>query len=160
MASLRPRRRSVVVVAFALVVLALAGIGAWLFLNKPQTRSAGKLCEKLSDVNSLSSSLVTLDPTTLGPQVAELQRATEVAPSAIQAQMTVLTTFVEEIADAVRASPTDKKAALTNALAERQDRVDEVTIAGQAVEAWSLTNCGAPLRSTTTQKSSTTTTRR
>jgi len=160
MASLRPRRRSVVAIVLALVVLALAGIGVWSFLNKPETRSTEKLCEKLGAVNSLSSSLVTLDPTTLGPQVAELQRATDVAPSDIRAQMTVLTTFVEEVADAVRASPTDKKAALTNALAARQDRVDEVTVAGQAIEAWSLTNCGMPLRSTTTQKSSTTTTRR
>jgi len=87
-------------------MLALAGFGAWAFLNKTETRSTEKLCEKLSAVTALSSSLVTLDPTTLGPQVAELQRAMEVAPSDIQAQLTVLTTFVEEIADAVRASPT------------------------------------------------------
>lgn len=155
----RPRRRSAIVLAVALVLLVSAGIAIWLFVKNPQTRSAEKLCVQLGQVTSLSSSLATLDPTTLGPQVAELQRAAEVAPSDIQAQMTTLAAFVEEIADAVRASPTDKKAALTAALAIRQDRVDEITAAGQAVEAWSSTNCGTTLRSTTTQKSTSTTRR-
>jgi hypothetical protein len=115
------------------------------------------LCEQLGSITSLSSSLVTLDPTTLGPQVAELQRATAVAPADISSPLTELASFVQEIADAVRASPVDKKAALTAALAERQDRVDEVTAAGQAVESWTIANCGVPLRSTTTQRSSPTT---
>lgn len=159
MSATLPRRRSVVVLAIALVVLVAAGFGIWFFLKKPQTRSAEKLCTQLGQVTSLSSSLVTLDPTTLGPQVAELKRAADVAPSDIQAQMTILATFVEEVADTVRASPTDKKAALTAALAARQDRIDEVTTAGQAVEAWSSTNCGTTLRSTTTQKSTATTRR-
>jgi hypothetical protein len=146
----------VLVIVVALFVLAAAGVGLWMVLKKPETRSAEKLCTQLGAVTSLSSSLVTLDPTTLGPQVAELQRATSVAPSDIQAQLTVLASFVEELADAVRASPVDKKATLVAALAERQDRVDEVTAAGQAVEAWAITNCGVPLRTTTTQISSTT----
>jgi hypothetical protein len=150
----------VLVIAVALFVLAAAGAGFWMVLKKPETRSAEKLCTQLGAVTSLSSSLVTLDPTTLGPQVAELKRATSVAPSDIQAQLTVLASFVEELADAVRASPVDKKATLVAALAERQDRVDEVTAAGQAVEAWAITNCGVPLRTTTTQRSSTTATRR
>jgi hypothetical protein len=149
-----------VLVVITLVVLAVAGAGLWMVLDRPETRSAEKMCAQLGAVTSLSSSLVTLDPTTLGPQVAELQRAAAVAPSDIQAQMTVLASFVEELADAVRASPVDKKATLVAALAERQDRVDEVTASGQAVEAWAITNCGVPLRTTTTQKSSTTTTRR
>jgi len=149
----------VLVIVVALCVLGAAGVGLWMVLKKPETRSAEKLCTQLGAVTSLSSSLVTLDPTTLGPQVAELQRATSVAPSDIQAQFTVLASFVEELADAVRASPVDKKATLVAALAERQDRVDEVTAAGQAVEAWAITNCGVPLRTTTTQKSSTTTRR-
>lgn len=147
------------VIVVALCVFGAAGVGLWMVLKKPETRSAEKLCTQLGAVTSLSSSLVTLDPTTLGPQVAELQRATSVAPSDIQAQLTVLASFVEELADAVRASPVDKKATLVAALAERQDRVDEVTAAGQAVEAWAITNCGVPLRTTTTQKSSTTTRR-
>ena len=155
MPSPRPRPRAVLVI-IALVVLAVAGAGLWMVLKKPETRSAEKLCTQLGAVTSLSSSLVTLDPTTLGPQVAELQRAAAVAPSDIQAQLTVLASFVEELADAVRASPVDKKATLVAALAERQDRVDEVTAAGQAVEAWAITNCGVPLRTTTTQISSTT----
>lgn len=148
----RPRRRSLLIVAFGLALLGLAGAGVWMVLERPQTRSAEGLCEQLGQVTSLSQSIVTLDPTTLGPQVAQLQRAAAVAPSDIEAQITVLSTFVTEIADIVRASPTDKKAALTAALAERQDRVDSVTVAGQAVEAWSLANCGSTLRTTTTAK--------
>ena len=159
MASFRLRSRSFLIFLVVLAIVAIAGIGVWLVIDKPQTRYAEKLCTQLGEITSLSSSLVTLDPTTLGPQVAELQRAADVAPSDIQAQMTTLSTFVEEIADAVRASPVDKKTALTAALAERQERIDEVTAAGQAVEAWSVTNCGVPLRSTTTQKSTSTTRR-
>ena len=143
----------------ALFVLAAAGVGLWMVVKKPETRSAEKLCTQLGAVTSLSSSLVTLDPTTLGPQVAELQRAASVAPSDIQSQLTVLASFVEEVADTVQASPVDKKETLVAALADRQDRVDEVTAAGQAVEAWAITNCGVPLRTTTTQRSSTTTRR-
>jgi hypothetical protein len=149
----------VLVIVIALFLLAAAGVGLWMVVKKPESRSAEKLCTQLGAVTSLSSSLATLDPTTLGPQVAELQRATSVAPSDIQAQLAVLASFVEEIADTVRASPVDKKETLVAALAERQDRVDEVTAAGQAVEAWTITNCGVPLRTTTTQKSSTTTRR-
>lgn len=159
MASLRPGRRSAVLVAVTLVVIAIAGGTVWALKDKPQVRSAEKLCTQLGAVTALSSSLVTLDPTTLGPQVAELERAKEVAPTDIDSQLTVLADFVQEIAEAVRASPVDKKTALTAALAERQGRVDEVTAAGQAVESWSIANCGVPLRSTTTQKSTTTTRR-
>ena len=159
MPSPRPRPRAVLVIVIALFLLAAAGVGLWMVVKKPESRSAEKLCTQLGAVTSLSSSLATLDPTTLGPQVAELQRATSVAPSDIQAQLAVLASFVEEIADTVRASPVDKKETLVAALAERQDRVDEVTAAGQAVEAWTITNCGVPLRTTTTQKSSTTTRR-
>jgi len=159
MASLRPGRRSAVLVAVTLIVLAIAGGTVWALKDKPQVRSAEKLCTQLGAVTALSSSLVTLDPTTLGPQVAELERAKAVAPADIDSQLTVLADFVQEIAEAVRASPVDKKAALTAALAERQGRVDEVTAAGQAVESWSIANCGVPLRSTTTQKSTTTTRR-
>ena len=159
MASLRPGRRSAVLVAATLVVIAIAGGTVWTLKDKPQVRSAEKLCTQLEAVTALSSSLVTLDPTTLGPQVAELERATAVAPADIDSQLTVLADFVQEIAEEVRASPVDKKAALTAALAERQSRVDEVTAAGQAVESWSIANCGVPLRSTTTQKSTTTTRR-
>ena len=152
MSAARPSRRSLILFALVLVALAAVGIGVWAFAEKPQTRSAVKLCEQLTQVTTLSTSIVTLDPTTLGPQVAELQRATSVAPSDIQAQLTVLATFVQEIADAVRASPVDKKAALTTALAERQARIDEVTAAGQAVEGWTITNCGTSLRTTTTRR--------
>jgi len=159
MASLRPGRRSAVLVAVTLVVIAIAGGTVWALKDKPQVRSAEKLCTQLGAVTALSSSLVTLDPTTLGPQVAELERAKAVAPADIDSQLTVLADFVQEIAEAVQASPVDKKAALTAALAERQGRVDEVTAAGQAVESWSIANCGVPLRSTTTQKSTTTTRR-
>jgi len=152
MSSTRPSRRSLILFLLTLAILTAAGIGIWAVAKKPQTRSATKLCEQLAQVNTLSTSIVTLDPTTLGPQVAELQRATGFAPSDIQAQLTVLTTFVQEVADAVRASPVDKKAALTTALAERQGRVDEVTAAGQAVEGWTITNCGTSLRTTTTRR--------
>ena len=138
-----------------LIVIAGGGTAFWFFTSKPEPRSAERLCERLSGVASLSQSIATLDPTTLGPQVADLQRAADIAPSDIEPQLNVLSKFVQEIADVVRASPTNKKEALTSALADRQARVDEVSAAGQAVEAWSIANCGTPLRSTTTARATT-----
>ena len=153
------RTRSVVVLVAALAVIAIVGGAVWAFKGRGETRSVEKLCAQLASVTSLSSALVTLDPTTLGPQVAELERAVDVAPSDIAPDLAVLATFVEEVADLVRASPVDKKAALTSALAERQDRIDQVTASGRAVEQWSVDNCGAPLRTTTSQRVTTTTRR-
>lgn len=150
MATRQPRRRSLTVLVVLAVVSVLGGGAVWYFLSRPEPRSAPKLCSELSQVASLSQSIVTLDPTTLGPQVAQLQRAVEVAPSDIQAQLSVLASFVEELSEAVRAAPTEKKEALVEALAQRQTEVDAVTVAGQAVEAWSVANCGSPLRTTTT----------
>jgi hypothetical protein len=152
MTSKRPRRRKAFLLLVVLVVFAVAGSALWYFTNRPEPRSAERLCERLSGAASLSQSIATLDPTTLGPQVAELQRAVDAAPSDIEPQLNVLSKFVQEVADVVRASPTDKKEALTAALADRQSRVDEVSTAGQAVEAWSIANCGTPLRSTTTAR--------
>ena len=145
-------RRPLILFLLVLVILAATGIGIWAFAKKPPTRSAAKLCEQLAQVDTLSTSIVTLDPTTLGPQVAELQRATSIAPADIQAQLSVLATFVQEVADAVRASPVNKKDTLVAALAERQGRVDEVTAAGQAVEGLTIANCGTSLRTTTTRR--------
>jgi len=153
------RTRSLIILGVILVLVAIAGAAIWAFGPRAESPSAEKLCERLASVASLSSAMVTLDPTTLGPQAADLRRAVDVAPQEIRADLETLATFVTEIADEVRESPVDKKAALTAALAARQDRVDTVTAAGRSVETWTLDNCGAPLRTTTTQQASTTTRR-
>lgn len=150
------RTRSFVALGLVLALVAALGAGIWLLRGRSETRSPEKLCARLAPLTTLSSAFVTLDPTTLGPQVSELQRAADVAPKEIRADLDVLATFVEEVADAVRAAPVDKKAALTAALADRQDRIDAVTAAGRSVDEWSTNNCGAPLRTSTTQRSSTT----
>lgn len=141
-----------------IVVAAVAGVFLWVTRERAPERSATAFCTELAATNGLDGALVTLDPTRLGPLVSALERASKVAPPDIAAQVATLSTFVGEVTDAVRAEPTDKKKALADALAQRQERIDEVTAAGRAVEDWSLTNCGTTLRSTTTTTSRSTTT--
>ena len=146
-----PSRRIVIATSIAIVVVGIVIAGSMWFVDSRRTeRSAPALCAQLSQASSLDSALVTLDPTMLGPQVSALQHARDVAPPDIEPQLAQLTAFISEIAEQVRAANTDKKKALVDALAARQDRIDVITADGQALEAWAITNCGAPLRTTTT----------
>ena len=153
-----PSRRIVIISAVAIIIVGAVVAGAmWFADSRRVERSAPALCARLAEASSLDSALVTLDPTMLGPQVSALQHALEVAPADIEPQLAQLTVFVGEVADQVRASNTDKKKALVDALAARQDQIDAITADGQALEAWSITNCGTPLRTTTTSSTTTTT---
>lgn len=155
-------RRRTAYLVLAVVVVGAIGVGAWLWTtrDRPPERSVPALCERLAATNGLDTAIVTLDPTRLGPLVAALERSVPVAPDDIAAPLSTLATFVREVTDDVRREPTDKKQALVDALAARQDRVDAVTEAGTAVEQWSRTNCGTGLRPTTSTTARTTTTRR
>lgn len=147
-------RRRVLFAVAALFLVAGSVVGTWLWLAHERTvnRSAAALCERLAETSGLDAAIVSLDPTRLGPLVAALEASVEVAPAEIVEPLVVLSTFVGEVADVVRAEPTDKRAALVAALAARQDRVDEVGAAGRAVEGWNSSNCGTTLRSTTTRR--------
>lgn len=159
MATAGGRRRLVLLILTAAVIVAVAA-GAVVVGRNEQTRSASALCQRLSDAASLDDAIVTLDPTTLGPQIAALERALDAAPDDIRPQLAELTEFVREIGDEVRAANTDKKQVLADALAARQDRIDAITADGQALELWSITNCSTPLRGTSSSSSSTNTTAR
>lgn len=155
MASLR--RPSLIAWAFlAVIVISAVGYGVYRYVStQPVERSAAKLCEELAKAQSLDQAIVTLDPTILGPEVSALEQAAKVAPSEIKAPITALAAFVAELAEEVRATNVAKKDALVEALASRQDRIDEITADGQAVEAWSITNCSLPLRASSTSTSTT-----
>lgn len=147
-------RRRVLLAITAIFVIGVVGAGVWLWIAEETTspRSAAALCERLAETSGLDDAIVTVDPTRLGPLVSALERATQSAPPEIAEQLDILTTFVVEVADEVRAEPTDKRGALTEALAARQDRIDTVSAAGAAVEQWNGANCGTSLRSTTTRR--------
>ncbi|MBU3702519.1 MAG: hypothetical protein FGM58_10800 [Acidimicrobiia bacterium] len=147
-------RRRVLLAITAIFVIGVVGAGVWLWIAEETTspRSATALCERLAETSGLDDAIVTVDPTRLGPLVSALERATQSAPPEIAEQLDILTTFVVEVADEVRAEPTDKRGALTEALAARQDRIDTVSAAGAAVEQWNGANCGTSLRSTTTRR--------
>ena len=138
----RRLRRGVVVVLVVVALVVVVG-GAVLVVRARQVdRSVEALCEELTEAQDLDQSLTTLDPTTLEPQVRALQRAQQVAPSDIEPSVAVLARFVDELADEVDRSEGDRSDALTAALEARQDRVDEVTVAGTTVQAWAQANCG------------------
>ena len=147
-------RRRILLGLAVLMVLAVAGAGAWLWFTEERApaRSPALLCDRLSEASGLDDAIVTGDPTRLGPLVSALERATQGAPPEIAAQLDVLTTFVVEVTDEVRAEPTDKRRALVDALAARQDRIDAVSSAGAAVEEWTRVNCATSLRPTTTRR--------
>lgn len=159
MADASGRRRRLLVITAIVVVVVGIGAAVWVGVSRRQPdRSAAMLCERLAEADALDSALVTLDPTVLGPEIAALERAVEVAPDDIRPQLSELADFVAEIGAEVRAAPTDKKAVLVEALAARQDRIDTITADGRAVELWAQTNCGASLRATSSTTSSTTST--
>jgi hypothetical protein len=145
----------------AVVVVAAVAVGAVLFVRSRQVeRSTEALCAELTAAQDLDQSFTTLDPTTLDPQVTALRKAAEVAPSDIAPSVDTLAEFVGELADAVDDAGGDPTEALTTALEARQDRVDAVTAAGSAVQAWAAANCGLDLGrtgTTTTTTAATTT---
>jgi hypothetical protein len=108
-------------------------------------RSAEALCRQLTEAQDLDQSFTTLDPATLDPQLAALRRAKAVAPDDIRVQVATLADFVDEVAADVEGTEAEPDEALATALSGRQDEVDGVTAAGQAVQAWAATNCALSL---------------
>ena len=132
----------------AFVVLGLIAVGvavATIVRSRQQERSAPALCERLSQAQDLDASLTTLDPATLAPQVQSLDRAKAVAPADVRASVVTLADFVSGIADEVEGADGDRRAALADALASRQDQVDAVGTAGREVQMWARDNCGISL---------------
>ena len=148
----QPRRlRRFLLIAGTLLFVVVAGAGAFIYVQtRAETASVPVFCERLALAQDLDKSFASLDPTTLGPQTGALQRALRVAPAEIKPQLARLTLFVEQLSDAVRAAPTNKRAALTQALADRQGEIDEISAAGRAVQDWSWANCGIALNETAT----------
>ncbi|HEY6530802.1 MAG TPA: hypothetical protein VIY72_00765 [Acidimicrobiales bacterium] len=142
-----PRRlkRGVLVAAVVVLVVVVVAVVVVVVRVRTVERSAEALCERLTEAQDLDQSLTTLDPATLDPQLAALERAKEVAPEDIQAQITALADFVDGVANEVEGATGDPDDALSAALAERQDQIDAVTAAGQAVQAWAQANCGLSL---------------
>ncbi|MFM8861119.1 MAG: hypothetical protein ACKOIA_01455 [Acidimicrobiia bacterium] len=147
-------RRRVLLTLIVVLVLGGVAVGVWLWIAEERSApdATGSLCERLAETAGLDEAIVTVDPTRLGPLVSALERANRSAPPEIAEQLDILTAFVVEVTDEVRAEPTEKRRALTEALAARQDRIDAITAAGSAVEKWNQLNCGTSLRSTTTRR--------
>ena len=101
----RRPRRGVLIAAIAVLVVVVVATGFTVVQVRKVDRTAEALCDRLTEAQDLDQSFTTLDPATLDPRVTALARAKEVAP------------------------------ALSEALANRQDQIDAVTAAGQAVQA-------------------------
>jgi hypothetical protein len=142
-----PRRlkRGVLVGAVAVLVVVVVAAVVVVVQMRRVDRSTDALCARLTEAQDLDQSFTTLDPATLEPQLAALERAEEVAPAEIQVQVTTLADFVDEIATQVAEATIDRDDALSSALGARQDQIDAVTAAGQAVQAWAQLNCGLTL---------------
>lgn len=154
-------RRRLLYGVLVLALLGGTGLGLWWTSREtPDGPSVEATCARLQAAQGLDAAIVGLDPNRLGPLVTELDGAVLVAPADVAEQLRTLAAFVGEIAEEIRAEPTDKRGALTAALAARQDRVDAVGAAGTAVETWFGDNCGGTLRATTTTAPRSTTTTR
>ena len=133
-----------------LVVTAVVAVGLVLWVRRGPDRSAEALCDQLGEARELDQAFLTLDPATLGPRAEALDDAAAVAPSDIEPQVQALADFVTEVVAAIDDAGGDRQAALTQALADRQEQVPTVEAAGQAVQSWSAANCGVPLGDGTT----------
>ena len=141
----RRPRRGVLIAAIAVLVVVVVATGFTVVQVRKVDRTAEALCDRLTEAQDLDQSLATLDPATLDPRVAALARAKAVAPADISAQVATLADFVDDVANQVDDTTSDRDAALSEALANRQDQIDAVTAAGQAVQAWAQANCGLSL---------------
>jgi biopolymer transport protein ExbB/TolQ len=141
----RRLRRIALVVVVLLVVAAVVVAIVAVVRSRQVERSAPALCEQLAEAQDLDQSLTTLDPATLDPQVAALEQAARVAPEEISDAVGTLADYVSEVADQVDQADGDRRQALADALAARQQQVDAVAAAGAEVEAWAATNCGLTL---------------
>jgi methyl-accepting chemotaxis protein len=141
-----PRRlkRGVVVGAVALLVVVVVAVVVVVVQVRRVDRTPEALCGRLTEAQDLDQSFTTLDPATLDPQLAALEQAKEVAPADIQAQITTLADFVDDVAQQVEDAASSDDA-LSAALADRQDQIDAVTAAGQDVQDWAQANCGLSL---------------
>jgi hypothetical protein len=141
-----PRRRRVLLLAGATAVVAGLVVVVVLVARARQVeRSVPALCEQLALAQDLDQSLTTLDPSTLGPQVAALRRAARVAPTEIRDAVATVADYVAEIADEVDSTTDDRRQVLADALAARQEAVDVVAAAGADVDRWAQQNCGLTL---------------
>jgi hypothetical protein len=146
-----PRRlkRGVLIGAVAVVVIAAVATVVIVVQARRVERSTDALCDRLTEAQDLDQSFTTLDPATLDPQLAALERAKAVAPDDISGPITTLADFVDGVANDVEQSTDDRDQALAAALADRQDQVDAVTAAGQQVQSWAQANCGLTLTGST-----------
>jgi len=140
-----PRRRRVLLLAGATAVVAGLVVVVVLARARQVERSVPALCEQLALAQDLDQSLTTLDPSTLGPQVAALRRAARVAPTEIRDAVATVADYVAEIADEVDSTTDDRRQVLADALAARQEAVDVVAAAGADVDRWAQQNCGLTL---------------
>lgn len=133
--------RSVAVTVGVVVAAATLGSGC---TDSPE-RSAEALCAELEATQGLDESLAVADAEALAEQADALDRATAVAPPEIEAAVGLLADVVGELATTLGTATGDRRDALGEALAERQDQVDALTEAGRSVSDWSRANCGLDL---------------
>ncbi len=154
----RRLRRNWLLVGAVVIVIVGATLAWWRFKPTPATPSANSLCDELVAAQGLDQAIVSLDSASLKADSEALHNAAKLAPAEIAPQLLQLSTFVDEIVKAVQDAPGNKRTALSDALAARQDRVDAITADGRAVQQWASSNCGIQLVTSTTIKPATTTT--
>ena len=154
----RRLRRNWLLVALVVVVIAGGTAAWWKFRPQPTKPSATSLCDELVAAQGLDQAIVALDPASLQADSAALRAAAKLAPPEIVTQVTELSAFVDEIVKAVQDAPGNQRAALSQALADRQGRVDAITADGRALQQWAASNCGLQLVTSTTVRPATTTT--
>ena len=119
--------------------------------------SVQALCERLALVEGMDESLAVADGERLEEQASDLRAAVRVAPQDVAPALRALSETVDTIAATVATATGDRREAVTDALADRQDQIDALTWSGVAVAEWSVANCGLDLDSGSTVTTTTTT---
>lgn len=133
----------------AVTVLIAVGIGAAALLlpdGSDPAPTGDATCTALSETTGLDAALAALDTEAIESQLVSLERAEDTAPEEIDAALATLTTFLDELVEALAGVDANgRPEALRSALAARQDRIDTVTDAGASISAWAESNCGIGL---------------
>jgi hypothetical protein len=143
-------RVRIITAAVAATAVAGAVVAVASGSERDPERSVEAYCSALEEARDLDQSFATLDAERLGPEVDALRRATKVAPEEIAPDLETILVLTMSLQETIATSPTDKGAALEEALRAHAEQLAAVDAAGQRVQVYSQTHCGIELNTTET----------
>ncbi len=141
--------RRVLTGGLVVAIVVAAGLGVWMWRNRPPDRSVEAFCAHMAAAQGLDDALALSDPAQISAQSDALDDAAQVAPEEIRGDVEVLAALVQTIDEAV-ADSSDPSTALDDALRANQAALTASEPAGEAVQRYVADNCDLELNPSNT----------